>query len=481
MEEVKQENKEQRKLKLNFKNTFRIAFAFFGILMLWQVYNTYCPIILEKMLQELGVDSTNYIVGIIMALDNVAAIFIMPIFGFMSDKTNTKWGKRMPYIVIGMVLTIIVFPFIALMCMWNIFAGVIVFMMLFLIVMQSYRSPAVALMPDVTPKPLRSAANGIINLIGYFGGVFATVLGMFSIFKLNADSSLSEIQNKVIWPFVVCTAVLVVVLIVLIVTIKENKMVEETKDDVMYGETLSDTLEEINEETNVMSKKDKRNFIIILIAIFLWFMSFNAFETFGSLYFKNVVGDSTMYSTMATVLSVVSIVTFLLFSGLSNKVGRKVSIIIGLILIALALTLIAIVSLSGSIEFINAEGNVKAGWKIFYIGMSVLIGIGWALVNINSFPMVVEYSNTKNLGKFTSYYYMSSMLAQSITPILVGLIMDLNNYGQRLLFVYSSVMMVLAIIVFLFVKEKIKLKDRIEKSKKQKGKSALEKLGEIDD
>ena len=480
MEEVKLENKEQRKLKLNFKNTFRIAFAFFGILMLWQVYNTYCPIILEKMLQELGVDSTNYIVGIIMALDNVAAIFIMPIFGFMSDKTKTRWGKRMPYIVIGMVLTIIVFPFIALMCMWNIFAGVIVFMMLFLIVMQSYRSPAVALMPDVTPKPLRSAANGIINLIGYFGGVFATVLGMFSIFKLNADSSLAEIQDKVIWPFIVCTAVLVIVLIVLIVTIKENKMVEETKDDVMYGESLSDTLEEINEETNVMSKKDKRNFIIILIAIFLWFMSFNAFETFGSLYFKNVVGDSTMYSTMATVLSVVSIVTFLLFSGLSNKVGRKISIIIGLVLIALALTLIAIVSLSGSIEFVNAEGNVKAGWKIFYIGMSVLIGIGWALVNINSFPMVVEYSNKHNLGKFTSYYYISSMLAQSVTPILIGLIMDFTEIGQKALFIYASILMGLAFVVFIFIKEKISVKDRFEKNKNEK-KSALEILGDMDD
>ena len=185
-----------RTLKLNFKNTLKIAFAFFGILMLWQVYNTYCPIILEKMLQELGVESTNYIVGIIMALDNVAAIFIMPIFGTLSDKTKTKFGKRMPYIVIGMLLTIIVFPFIALMCMWNMFAGVIVFMMLFLIIMQSYRSPAVALMPDVTPKPLRSTANGLINLIGYFGGVFATVLGMLSIFKLNADSTLTETSDN---------------------------------------------------------------------------------------------------------------------------------------------------------------------------------------------------------------------------------------------------------------------------------------------
>ncbi len=472
---------EKRVLKLNYKNTFKIAFAFFGILMLWQVYNTYCPIILEKMLQEQGVETTNYLVGIIMALDNVAAIFIMPIFGMLSDKMNTKWGKRMPFIVIGMMLTIIVFPFIALMCMWNMFAGVIVFMMLFLIIMQSYRSPAVALMPDVTPKPLRSTANGLINLIGYFGAVFATVLGMLSIFKLNAESSLAEIQNKVIWPFAICTAVLVVILIFLIISIKENKMVEETKDDVAYGEKLADTLDEINEEDNKLSKKDKRNFIIILIAIFLWFMSFNAFETFGSLYFKNVVGDSTMYSTMATILSVVSILTFLTCSSLANKIGRKISILIGLFLIAIALGAIAIISLNSNINFLNDNGDVVIGWKIFYIGMSVLIGIGWALININSFPMVVEYSNTKNLGKFTSYYYISSMLAQTVTPILVGLIMDFNAKGQRLLFVYSTGMMILAIITFMFVQEKIKLKDRIEKAKKQNHKSSLEKLGDIDD
>ena len=137
---------EERKLKLNFKNTFKIGFAFFGILMLWQVYNTYCPIILEAMLKDKGLTNYHYIVGIIMALDNVAAIVVMPLVGKMSDKTKTKWGKRMPYIVIGMLLTAIVFPFIALMCYFNIFVGVIIFMLLFLIIMQAYRSPAVAFM-----------------------------------------------------------------------------------------------------------------------------------------------------------------------------------------------------------------------------------------------------------------------------------------------------------------------------------------------
>lgn len=470
---------EQKKLKLNLKLTFKIALAFFGILMLWQVYNTYCPIILEAMLKELGLKETNYIVGIIMALDNVAAIFIMPIFGRLSDKTHTRFGKRMPYIVLGMLLTIVTFPFIALMCMWNSFAGVITFMLLFLIIMQSYRSPAVALMPDLTPKPLRSGANGIVNLVGYMGGVFATVLGMFSIFKLNSQSSLTEIQNKVIWPFIVCTAVLVVVLILMIIFIKENDLLKQTKEDVLYGETLSDTHEIINED-NVLSKKDKRNLFIILTAIVLWYMGFNSFETFGSLFFKNVVGDSTMYSTMAMVLSVVSIVTFIFFSTISNRIGRKLSIIIGLVSIAVALASVAVVSILPNISFVDENANVTIGWKIFFIGMSVLIGFGWALVNVNSFPMVVEYSNTKNLGKYTSFYYISSMIAQSITPIVVGLIMDFNELGQRLLFVYASSLMILSIIAVIFVKEKISIKDRMAKSKDEH-QTILEKLGEIDD
>ena len=468
------------KLKLNVKLTLKISLAFFGILMLWQVYNTYCPIILETMLGEMGVTETNYLVGIIMALDNVAAIFVMPIFGRLSDKTKTRFGKRMPYIVIGMIMTILVFPFIALMCMWNMFAGVVIFMLLFLIIMQSYRSPAVALMPDLTPKPLRSGANGIVNLVGYMGGVFATVLGMFSMFKLNNESSLAEVQEKVFWPFMICTIVLSIILVLLIVFVKENKMLDDTKDLVAYGETLSDTYEKIDED-NKLSKKDKKNLAIILIAIILWYMAFNSFETFGSLFFKNVVGDSTMYSTMATVLSVVSIVTFILFSTLSNKIGRKISIIIGLVVLTIGLVAVAILSLNPNIVYVDSNNDVLIGYKIFYIGVSVLIGFGWALININSFPMVVEYSNSKNLGKFTSYYYISSMLAQSITPILVGLIMDFNVLGQKLLFVYASTLMILAIIVFCFVKEKITLKERIEKNKNEKKQTALEKIGSIDD
>lgn len=460
----------ENKLKLNYKNTIKIGFAFFGILMLWQVYNTYCTIILESMLKD-KVEHYNYIIGCIMALDNVAAIIIMPIVGIFSDKTKTRFGKRMPYIIIGMGLTALIFPFIALMCVFNSFAGVLIFMILFLIVMQAYRSPAVAFMPDVTPKPLRSKANDIINLIGYLGGVFVTLLGFIPAFKLSKDSSLNEVQDVVIWPFIICTIVFVIVLLYLAFSIKENKMVEETKKDVEIGETMSENLEEIKED-NKLSKGDKKNFIILLVAIFFWFMAFNSFETFGSLFTKNILNDSNLYSQMATFLSIASIVSFVLFANLSAKIGRKWAIVLGLILLISSLATIAIMSM-----VINVSENGIGNLKFIYYGLAILMGIGWALVNINSFPMVVEFANKDNVGKFTSFYYTASMVAQSITPLLVGLFMDFLGIGQKVLFIYAAIMMLISLIVFLFIVESKAVKERLKKNSK---KSALESLGDMD-
>ncbi len=461
---------ENRKLKLNVKNTVKIGFAFFGILMLWQVYNTYCTIILEAMLKD-KVEHYNYIIGCIMALDNIAAIIIMPIVGIWSDKTKTKYGKRMPYIIIGMGLTAIVFPFIALMCMWNSFVGVLIFMILFLIIMQAYRSPAVAFMPDVTPKPLRSKANGIINLIGYLGGVFVTLLGFIPAFKLTKDSPFNKVQSVVIWPFIICAVVFVIVLVYLALSIKENKMVEETKSDVEFGETFSENLEEIKED-NKLSKGDKKNFIILLLSIFFWFMAFNSFETFGSLFTKNILNDSNLYSQMATFLSVASIISFILFSNLSSKIGRKWTIVIGLALLVLSLGSIAIISL-----VVHFPDSGVGNWKFLFYALSIIMGVGWALVNINSFPMVVEFANKDNVGKFTSYYYAASMVAQSITPLLVGLFMDFLGKGQKILFIYASIMMLIALVIFICIVEKKEVKERLKRNSK---KSALESLGDID-
>ena len=453
---------EKKQLKLNYKNTFLIGLAFFAILMLWQVYNTYCPLILEELLANRYEDANKltYVIGIIMAMDNLAALILMPIFGVLSDKTKTKKGKRMPYILIGMLASALLFPLIATFYLLNSLMDVILLMMLVLIIMQGYRSPAVALMPDITPKPLRSKANGIINLVGYIGAIIAGALAM--VFKKTDGSSQSLVY---LWPFVIASIFMLIAMFVLYFKVDEIKLLKENKEAIEYGEKYSQSLENVSEE-RPLSKKDFKNLIIILIAIFFWFMSFNAIETFNSLFCQKILNDSGIHGTFTIILTVSSIISFIVLSPLADKIGRKASILIGLLGLIIGLTIIAILA-----YFTPVESIVNWVWAIYVC--TILIGFSWALVNINSYPMIVEMANKNNIGKFTGYYYSASMIAQTLTPILIGIIMSLNDSGLRLLYVYSAFMMILATVVFLFVKER-----KSSKEIRKENKSFLERMGE---
>ena len=453
---------EKKQLKLNYKNTFLIGLAFFAILMLWQVYNTYCPLILEELLANRYEDANKltYVIGIIMAMDNLAALILMPIFGVLSDKTKTKKGKRMPYILIGMLASALLFPLIATFYLLNSLMGVILLMMLVLIIMQGYRSPAVALMPDITPKPLRSKANGIINLVGYIGAIIAGALAM--VFKKTDGSSQSLVY---LWPFVIASIFMLIAMFILYFKVDEVKLLKENKEAIEYGEKYSQSLENVSEE-RPLSKKDFKNLIIILIAIFFWFMSFNAIETFNSLFCQKILNDSGIHGTFTIILTVSSIISFIVLSPLADKIGRKASILIGLLGLIIGLTIIAILA-----YFTPVESIVNWVWAVYVC--TILIGFSWALVNINSYPMIVEMANKNNIGKFTGYYYSASMIAQTLTPILIGIIMSLNDSGLRLLYVYSAFMMILATVVFLFVKER-----KSSKEIRKENKSFLERMGE---
>lgn len=453
---------EKKQLKLNYKNTFLIGLAFFAILMLWQVYNTYCPLILEELLANRYEDANKltYVIGIIMAMDNLAALILMPIFGVLSDKTKTKKGKRMPYILIGMLASALLFPLIATFYLLNSLMGVILLMMLVLIIMQGYRSPAVALMPDITPKPLRSKANGIINLVGYIGAIIAGALAM--VFKKTDGSSQSLVY---LWPFVIASIFMLIAMFILYFKVDEVKLLKENKEAIEYGEKYSQSLENVSEE-RPLSKKDFKNLIIILIAIFFWFMSFNAIETFNSLFCQKILNDSGIHGTFTIILTVSSIISFIVLSPLADKIGRKASILIGLLGLIIGLTIIAILA-----YFTPVESIINWVWAIYVC--TILIGFSWALVNINSYPMIVEMANKNNIGKFTGYYYSASMIAQTLTPILIGIIMSLNDSGLRLLYVYSAFMMILATVVFLFVKER-----KSSKEIRKENKSFLERMGE---
>ncbi|MBR5343891.1 MAG: MFS transporter, partial [Oscillospiraceae bacterium] len=261
-------------LKLNYKRTALIGFAFFGILLLWQVYDSWCPTFLTDIFAKnfYGMTSAElkasdpdkilevqWIVGIIMACDNLAALILLPIFGNLSDRTNTRIGKRMPYILVGTFVSAVAFPFIPLFFHYNNIAGMIAMMGIVLIFMMMYRNPAVALMPDITPKPLRAKANGIINIMGYFGGAFATVMGIFELMKLSNYIN-APLAERSLWtielPFIIASVLMVISALVLFFTIKENKITEEIHDELMLGEQLAAVETPIDDDAP-MSKANK--------------------------------------------------------------------------------------------------------------------------------------------------------------------------------------------------------------------------------
>lgn len=429
-----------KKLRLSYKNTVIIGFAFFAILMLWQVYNNYCPLMLAELLEDKipVYEERLYIVGIIMALDNIVALFMLPLFGRLSDKTKTRFGKRMPYIIIGMILASIVFPFIFISYFYfKSLVGLICLMGLFLLIMQMYRNPAVALMPDITPKPLRSRANGIINLIGYLGPITAGILIMF----VKDTSDAGPI-------FYIATICMVLIMIMLFLLIKENKIVSDNSKNIEIGEMYAQTEENII-PNKPLSKVDKRNLIILLVSIFFWFMSFNALETFLSTYCQNILANQSLSGTATIVLTVTSVITFLPAASLAPRIGRKKSIVIGLVFTTIGM-------------LVAGLGGYNLLYIVFFLGVG-LAGIGWALINVNSYPMVIELCSQSDIGKYTGMYYQASMIAQSLTPILVGFIMSFVFKSVSVLFVYSTILMAVALIVFSFFKEN---KERVQQIKK---------------
>ena len=429
----------EQEFKLNYKRTFYMGFAFFAILMLWQMYNYYCPLILKDLLG----DDKDYLIGIIMAADNMFAIWMLPLFGILSDKTNTKIGKRMPYMIIGMALSALCFPLIAVMYYKSTLVGVIVMMGIILVIMNIYRNPAVALMPDLTPKPLRSKANGIINLVGYIGavigGAIAMVIGM--IFKGETDG-----PKRALIAFIVASLFMILALVILIFKINEPKILEEMKDELERGEKYSKSFTDVNSETK-LSKADKKNIFIMLFVVLFLFVSFNAVESFYSVFCKETFtkGEFQTSIPVGTIvmagLPLSSIITFLCAINLPVKIGRKPTVLIGIGCLVLGFL---IVVLEGLFHFYN---------PIIFIVAIIICGIGWALVNANTYPMLVEVSSSKNIGKYTGLYYTFSMIAQSITPILAGLLITIKKQ-YNVLFIYSLVTMIIAGIIFLFFKEK---------------------------
>ena len=454
-------------LKLNYKRTFLIGFAFFGILLLWQVYDSWCPTFLTDIfarrmyglssaqLKESGAEkllNVQWLVGIIMACDNLAALILLPIFGALSDRTRTPIGKRMPYILTGTLVSAIAFPFIPVFFHCNNIAGMICMMAIVLIFMMMYRNPAVALMPDITPKPLRARANGIINIMGYLGGAFATVLGMFLVLSryINAEDSARQLWTIEL-PFLIASVLMVISAFVLYATIKENRLAEELADELALGEEMA-AVETPIDDDKPMSAANKRMLLAILAAEFLWFMADNAIGTYiGNYVIYYLKSASSATSTLIIVGGAASVIGFATAGGIADRIGRKWTISTGLAITVASMIVMCFAAPTGRETGANGEHAFPA----LLFGVWAVKGYGMALVHNCSFPMVVELCSAKKIGRFTGYYYAASMSAQTVTPVLLGLVFRLT-LAWSVLPIYAAILFTLSCVVFTALVKNIK-------------------------
>lgn len=492
-------------MKLNTKRTILVGFAFFLISAFWQAYDATIPVILTN---KFGMSQTWS--GVIMALDNVLAVFMLPLFGTLSDKCmGNRFGKRTPFITIGTIIAAIALvglSFVDAAQLKNIsdvakiddpaalsviydtqaekelmtpdgekfvledvmskeeFTSItstnengtnpdytnyvatarqayaaqatkadpvplvlfVVLLLVILVAMATFRSPAVALMPDVTVKPLRSKANAIINLMGTAGGILVLVLGM--VFATSAVKN--QMMNYTVY-YCVIAGIMLTALAVFLLTVREKEWSRQMREDsVKYG------IEEEQEQTGEkrgLSKGEKRSLLLILASIALWYFGYNAVTSKYSVYAGNILNMD--YNTTLLLAQAAAIVAYLPAGMVASKIGRKKTIISGVVMLTVAFAL---------------AGTMRSGSSVLVMNiLFAMAGIGWATINVNSFPMVVEMCSGADIGKYTGFYYTASMSAQIVTPMLSGLLMD--GFGMTVLFPYAAIFVALAFVTMIFV------------------------------
>ncbi len=423
-------------MKLNYKRTVLVGFAFLSIQAFWQMYDSVVPLILSNTFR-LNETWT----GAVMAADNVLALFLLPLFGGISDRVNTPIGRRMPFILVGTACAVVLMnllPWLANGYYAAPSAGrmtlFIVTMGLLLVTMGTYRSPAVALMPDVTPKPLRSKANAVINLMGALGGL--SYLGVTAVLYSNSriaahytlgtfeaeGATVAVVDYTAL--FAVVAGIMAVAVVILYFTIREPKLAAENRayEAAHPEENLAQTDEN---GVQVLPKSVKRSLAFLLVSIALWYIGYNGITTWFSTYVSRVMGEGIGgASTCLLVGTAGAIISYLPVGMLSSKIGRKATILGGAALLSVCFALGFVVT-----------NHATAITPVMYV-LFALVGVAWAAINVNSLPMVVEMCKGSDVGRFTGYYYSFSMAAQVITPILAGAL--LKNISYRTLFPYAA-------------------------------------------
>lgn len=418
-------------MKLDYRRTFTVGLGFFSICAFWQLYDHVIPLMLKFTFQI-----SDTVAGGVMALDNVLALFMLPLFGSLSDHTRSRWGRRMPYIVLGGFAACAVMLLIPAA---NSMASLPLFVAglgLTLLVMATYRSPAVALMPDVTVKPLRSMGNAVINLMGATGGLVILVLTrvMLPPTPGEAAGALAEYRPNYIPIFLCCMAIMALATLVLLLRVNEPKLVRQMEADARaWGVEEKQTGPAA--PAGPLPRQVRWSMAFLLASVALWFMGYNAVSTAFSKYcvvrFGMGAGSSAMVLLVAQAAAMAS---YLPVGWLATRIGRKKVILGGVVMLCAAF----------------AIGAVFTRFSPLLFPVFVMAGVAWAAINTNSYPMVVEMARGADVGRFTGYYYTASMAAQTVTPVLSGA--ALEHIGYHTLFPYGAAFAGLAFLTMLLVR-----------------------------
>lgn len=417
-------------MKFNYGKIFLLGFGFFGVSVIWGVYNAFVPIFLANKF-----NLAPAFIGFFMTLDNIAALFIQPPVGAWSDRLRTPLGRRLPFILAGAPITAIAFGLIPMAAILPLFVACTSTLLLSAAL---WRTPVVALMPDITPSPNRSQANGIINFMGGIGTIIALQTGGM-LYNLSPS-----------FPFWLGSGLVLIAALIVFLFVKEPKVYEAN------AEKQPSMLESLREVLNDEDKSGSR----ILFAIFFWFLGYSAVETFFTLYAQKHLGINA--GDGATLLSVFPLffVLFAIPSGfIAARIGRRVAISIGLVVVAVVLALLYILpaeTLLSPVSPLPLLGIplTEGGPRTLTLAGVLLIfgGIGWAFVNINSLPMVVELTSAARIGTFTGLYYLFSTLSAIVGPNVNGWAIQLTGGNYNVIMLIAPFFMLAALVLMLGVR-----------------------------
>ncbi len=395
--------------KFPYARTFLLGFGFFGISLIWPIFNNYVPIFLK----ELGLSATA--VGFVMTWDNYLNMFLQPVVGERSDHTRTRLGRRKPWMLVGAPLAALFFVLVPSM---TTVVGIMVAVLLTNVSMALFRAPTVALLGDLYPAEQRSTANGIINLMGGLGAILAFLVGG-ALYKMGR-----------IPPFAFGALVMVIGIGLVVLFVREPPDAAPERE----GQPRGTFLDHLREVVNAAD----RSGLYILLAILSWFIGYNALETWISSFGKYVLGINEGRMSILTSGLALTFVVFALPSGLlATRFGRRRVILAGI----------------AGLLILFLYGLVVTSQTMLIV-LLVLAGIFWALINVNSLPMVYDVGGDSNIGAFTGLYYLAANIAAVGGPQVVGILIDFTRGNYRIMFLFSALFMALAGFFMLRVREK---------------------------